>query len=38
MKNLFDFKIEAEGFSVKGKKKTLKQIKEELELLEGKLG
>lgn len=38
MKSLFDFRIEADGFCIKGKKKTAKQIKEELELLEGKLG
>lgn len=38
MKGLFDFKIECDDLVLKGKKKTIKQIKDELDLVEGKLG
>jgi archaellum component FlaC len=38
MKNLFDFVIKGETTTFRGKNKTLKDIKEELETLEAKYG
>lgn len=38
MKNLFNFTIKSEQVFYKGKNKSLKEIKEEVELLEAKYG
>jgi archaellum component FlaC len=38
MKNLFDFVIKGDNSTFRGNKKTLKDIKEEIETLEAKYG